>query len=151
MSKPEIKNKIAGLRNITAVGKIAKGKLLWVIHFWGQWSPPFHLRCLQVSKAYGLPGRRTHFARHTSVRTQCLVKGPPAVQTNVPGLESSCQKSLCSLLPRLSSSRLPSVPSSWLVSVYGLWEETRKVTPWGYFSSQSTKVTTLKEVSRKHS
>lgn len=36
MSKPEIKNKIAGLRNITAVGKIAKGKLLWVIHFWGQ-------------------------------------------------------------------------------------------------------------------
>lgn len=29
-------NKIAGLRNITAVGKIAKGKLSCVIHFWGQ-------------------------------------------------------------------------------------------------------------------
>lgn len=36
MSKPEVKNKITGLRNITVIGKIAKGKLLWVIHFWGQ-------------------------------------------------------------------------------------------------------------------
>lgn len=46
--------------------------------------------------------------------------GPTAVQTNVPGLESSCQKSLCSLLSRLSSNWFPSGPSSWPVSVYCL-------------------------------
>lgn len=77
-------------------------------------------------------------------------RGPTAVQTNVPGFESSCQKSLCSLLSRLSSNRFPSVPSSWLVSVYCLWKETRKVTTCGHFCSQGTKITTLKGVSRKH-
>ena len=49
MSKPEVKNKITGLRNITAVGKIAKGKLLWAIHFWAQenctWAHRAHEVC----------------------------------------------------------------------------------------------------------
>lgn len=70
-----------------------------------------------------MPSRKTNtFRKAHECENAVLGQDAPLrrVQTNVPGLESSCQKSLCSLLSKLSSKRLPSVPSGGRLSAYCL-------------------------------
>lgn len=78
-------------------------------------SLPSSLCGLQVAGNKGLWGRWDTFHKAHECENTATV-----VQTNVPGLESSCQKSLCSLLSRSSSSWFPSAPSGGPASEYCL-------------------------------